>query len=83
MDAIKESSDSCDLGAKLRAADRTLRVRRKAFIYGSAVRRSNSIEEKAAAVGEREAKCVFLKLLGGLCFEELIQWCASISLNSI
>lgn len=59
MEAITESSDSCDLGAKLRADDRTLWVRRKAFIYRSAVCRSNSIEKKVAAVGEEEAKCVF------------------------
>lgn len=85
MNAIKGSSGSCDLGAKLRAADMTLWVGRKGFIYRSAVCRSNSIEGKTAAVGEEEeGKCVCVcELLGGLLFEELIQWCASISLNSI
>lgn len=52
--AVKGSSDGGDLGAKLRAADATVRVGRKAFIYRSAVCRSNSIEGKMAAVGEEE-----------------------------
>lgn len=85
MNAIKGSGGSCDLGAKLQAADVTLWVGRKAFIYRSAVCRSNSIEGKAAAVrASRKRVCVCAPgLLGGLLFEELIQWCASISLNSI
>ncbi len=72
MNAIKGRSGSCDLGAKLRAADMTLWVGRKAFIYRSAVCRSNSIEGKTAAVGEdeeeeEEGKCVCVCVCVCLC----------------
>lgn len=71
MNAIKESSGSCDLGAKLRVADMTLWVGRKAFIYRSAVCRSNSIEGKTAAVREEEegvCVCVCVRVAGRVAF---------------
>lgn len=71
MNAIKRSSGSCDLGAKLRAADMTLWAGRKAFIYRSAVCRSNPIEGKTAAVGEEEeveCVCVCVRVCWEGCF---------------